>query len=433
MSDTQAGAAPEVAPAEATPEAVTPEVTPESVEQAQELELVRGKGRPGALQNVRKRAERFAKEAAARNTAEAARERALGQPRKPAGTSEGGEFAKGEGSEPAPSPEVAAEQVAATTKPAAETVAGEGSEGITKSAGTAKAPDGWVDIPLPEGHPLRDQGKTHIRALKEQERDIRSGINAAIKLREAESERERLLRQNALLEARQAALSGDQPNPDSDPSVQELLRQIREAPGFGDGLAERVLQGLKADAELRVIKAERQAETDFSIERTAAQVAGDIESKAAEMFRIWSQAGEVQRHLHGPRGLIAQYYAAVDDRNQRDGTNLQPSTGEFFRWAQQAYAADPRVRAEIERIQKADKTRTEEEIRAKVRAEFEEEQRKKAAEAAQRHSKLPPTSRPLPSTSTPVTTATESREPIVPGTNPRQAAKQRIRERFAGL
>lgn len=442
MSDTTEAAVVE-APSGGTAGLAAPETPPEQTEAQPEpqteaeaevqLELERGKGRSGALRNARKRAERAA---ATRAKAEAARERALGQPRKEAGTSEGGQFAaetaavtpEGAEQESAASTEAGTEQAPAATEassPEAVTTTPE-----VDGSGTDQAPDGWVDIPLPENHPLRARGRTHIRALKDQEADVRNGINAAVRLRETEAERDRLVREHALLEARAQAQSGHLPNPETDPSVQQLLQQIREAPGFGDEMAERVLNGLRADAELAVLKAEQQADSEIALQRTTASIAGEIEAKAGDLFKVWSEAGEVQRFLHGPRGLLAQYFEAVDARNARDGVNTKPSMPEFFEWAKPVYASDPRVRAQIERFQRDEKLRSEEAIRAKVRRELEEEQQKKAAEAAARHAKLPPTSRSMPASSTPATEATEEREAPRPGTY-RQAAKQRIRERFA--
>lgn len=427
------GAAAQVPPVEspAAPAPAAPEA-PETVQpaaQPEELELVKGEGRSGARRNVRKRAERMAREAEARNKAEAARDRAIGQSRKPAGTPEGGEFAKDgtSATEQAPDAQAAAPGAPADTAGAAAAPPA-GSQVEPSPAGTA--PEGWVDIPLPEGHPWRERGRTHHRVPKDQEREGRAGVNAALRLRDTEAEVEALRRENALLEARRNALSGNLPNVESDPRYKALFDQISEAPGFGPEMAEQIKAALQAAPELKVMKAEQEASAQIEFGRTAHRIASQIEAKSAEVLGIWAKAGELQARLHGPHGLIPQYYAAVDARNTREQTDVPPSPDEFFQWVRQAYAADPRVQAEIQRIRREDQVRSEEQIRAKVRAELAEEQRQKAQEIAERHKAKPPTSRALPSTSsTPSTEAAPTREPPKFGQG-RNAAKARIRERY---
>ena len=420
MSEEATGVAVEAPPVEA-PVVEAPVVETPAVE----IERESGAGHQGARRNVRKRAERAAARAEANAVvAEAARQRAL-PPRVEAGRPEGGQFTKeGAGEEPAVSPEVVAEAPTEQTP-----VAGDGSQ--VDVAGTDKAPAGWVDIPIPEGHPLRDRGRTKIRALKEEETDVRNGINAAVRLREAESERDRLARDVALLEARREALSGDLPDLDADPVFRAMLEQIEAAPGFGPEKAEQIRAWRAAAEEARIMKATQEVDSRISMQRTAQQVAGDIESRAEQIFEVWTKAGETQQRLRGPNGLIAQYYRAVDQRNERDGVSHMPKTDEFLVWARQAYSADPRVKTAIEQIRQQDKVRSEEAIRAKVRAELAEEQRVKAEAAAVRHSVRPPTSRALPSSSTPSIEGAEVRTPPKHG-NHRQAAKERIRSGVYG-
>src|SRR5688500_1566041 len=66
-----------------------PVVTPETPAATPEVQLVEGHGKNAARQRARQRGEAIAQREA---QAQAARDRALGQSRKPAGTPEGGEF-----------------------------------------------------------------------------------------------------------------------------------------------------------------------------------------------------------------------------------------------------------------------------------------------------------------------------------------------------
>jgi len=371
-----------VVAAPATPEPAAPAAAVPEAPKAEEKELSQGTGLMGASRRARERAERMAARAAAdTERAEAARERALGQPRQEAGaTTEDGKPAGGQFKQ-----EEAVPKVAATPAPDA------GALAPAKEGSSAPAPE-LVEIPLPDGHPLRDRGVKSIRVAKESEQEARNGVNAAIRARQLESERDELTRNLALLEARNKALSGDIPKYETDPKYLTLIEQVRAAPGFGDEMADQLLAAFKAREELTIVKAEGTASREFDQQRMAMRIEGDIMSQATQVLDIWNGAGEIDFRV--PE-LIRQYFAACDQRDGATGRQQPPSAAEFFEWVKPAYRADPRVRTAIEQLRANEARQRENAIRAEERRKVKAEQDAQAAEGAKRRAGLPPTSRPI--------------------------------------
>ena len=428
-------AAPPVAPAvteqPVAPAAPAVEATPAAVPDGTTVKLTDGTSkmasRTRVAERIRAREERAARES---EKAEAARQKALGQPRVEAGVKEGGQFKEGEGTPAAAT--APAEATPAT--PAAATAPASGTEAPKPTPAAATAPAGMVDIPLPDGHPLRDRGKTFIRVAQEFESEARNGINAAIRARELEVERDNLARNNALLEARTQALAGDLPNPERDPALKALRDQVRAAKWgdkTGDQMAEQLIASFQARERLAVIDAEGKATVEYEEARTAGQVFSDIQLEAGQVLAIWAQSGELAGRI--PQ-LVKQYYAAVDQRNTRDGVNIPPSKAEFFEWVKPAYRADPRVQAAIQQLRQSESAKERERIRLEVQAEFERKQAEAATAATQRRSALPPTSRALPpqQSTTPAPAPAQPAAPK-PGSH-RRDARQRageIAQRYA--
>jgi hypothetical protein len=281
-----------------------------------------------------------------------------------------------------------------------------------------------VDVPLPEGHPLRARGRTHVRVAKESEADVRNGINSTMQLKAVEAERDRLAKDHALLEARTQALSADLPKYESDPKWQALVKQIREAPGFGDEMAEQIIASLKAREELTVVRAEGQATKDFDDARYMGTLEQDVLTRAPQVFSIWATAGELWRVPQ----MFQQYVGAVDTHNQVHKQNLRPTSEGFLEWMRPHYGKDPRVQAAVTKYRTEEQNRERERIRAEERAKLTKQQQQVAADAAQRRAGLPPTSRALPSTTTqPATEEAPTREPPQHGTH-RKAARERAAE-----
>lgn len=421
MTTESTGAAPEAPPvAVETPTAPVEAVETATDTQATtpEQQLTPGHGKSGAARRV---AERMAKRDVERQRAEAAREKALGQPRKEAGTQTedgkpaGGQFTKEQ-------TDAAAAAAPASTPDGAPAAPPEKTAPTTPAA--AKAPDGMVDVPLPEGHPWRDRGRSHIRVAKEFENETRAGINAAMRLRDVESERDRLARENLLAEARQKALSGDLPKVASDPKWQALIEQVRAAPGFGDEMAEQILALAKANEEWTVVRAESEAARNFELTQMMTRLEDEVMGQASQLLEVWSSHGEMWRVPH----LFRQYVNAVDARNQREGRDIPPSRAEFFEWIKPHYRQDPRVQQRVQALRDADRQREEAKIRADERAKAERERAEAAKDAALRHAAKPPLARvPQRQSQAPVPPPPPA-EPAAPQQSRRKAAQQRARE-----
>lgn len=176
------------APAVATTEA------PAEVEQAP---TVPSGDSPGAL---RRDARRLARESGAkidsvRQKAQEARERVEAQPR-----TESGKFTKEATAE-------AAEAAETVTPPEA---GGPAPGEPTPEAAVEPPAEGMVRIELPEGHPLREQGRTYHDVPEGEERQWREVINGATRRKEVEEAQKQLQeRDRQLAELRRQALLRD--------------------------------------------------------------------------------------------------------------------------------------------------------------------------------------------------------------------------------
>lgn len=419
MSD-ETGVAAEAPPVESP--AVEAPVEP-AVEAVPEPELEEGAGRHIARRRTLQRA-KAAQERYARGL-----EEGRGQPREEAGQPEGGQFKTEEPEGEPPAAVVEATEVPTETPAAATSEAVAADSQVETPA--ADASGDWVDIPLPDGHPLRDRGQTQIRAWKEQEAEVRNGINAAVKLRETQRELEIERRDRTMLEARTKALGGDGLNHEADPRYQALLQQVRDAKGFGDEMADELISGMDAKRELAQVRAEQQASIDLHTQKTTDEFADATYARAQEVFGVWRDSGELDMRVVP---LMKEYVLRVDNLNTSDGGRRVPNVDEFFHYARRAYGSDPRVAAAVKQLQEGDKTREIEKIRHEERVRLTAEHAKDAAAAATRHATRPPLGRPgaLPTTQTPEPEPVVDRTPKRAG-NYAKEARARILERFKGM
>ena len=387
MTDVTTGATDTAAPVTpaATPQDAVgaPVPTPESAETPKPKN--KQEARQQAFEAGKARHDNVSKEARVREAADASRERALGQPR------DQGKFAK-EGESAGP----AADALDATR------VASEGTEAAGSASvgsdepkpATEVAGGKFVSIPVPAGHPLRDQGVTELTGIPaEQERHIRTTLNAAARSREVDE----VARKNALLEARLQALSSDMPAQfESDPRLQTLLHQIEDAEGFGPDLRALVEKAFRALQNEHVGQFEQQAMSRVQMRGEAMQFKDAVLEVAPKMLKVWAESGELDNRLiggAGRQGLLAEYGYAIDQYNEnlKPGQQpLRPDPKHFFGWVGKTYTTDPRVKAQMERLSAAEKERERQRIADEVRAEFASEREAKAAEAQRRHGSRPP-------------------------------------------
>ena len=385
MSDTDTGATVAAPPATEAPAPEPAAVEPQAEEQK----------KPRNKSEARRMAVQDAKRLAAQRAAE--------QPREPAGTPEGGQFVTDQAEAPVEQetqPEAVVEEtpvdegIALTDLTVAPEVPGEVAPDADTAVAEAPAA-GTVTIPLPEGHPWRDRGETELRDIPaEQEEFVRAGINAAMQNRELKKAEER----NALLEARLKALQGDLPAQfERDPKLSRLLTDISET--YDAETAELVKAGFLALQNEEVSKVEAQTMAEFETRQYADSVRRTVFSEAPTHFPVWAQ-NPAELHAHLER-LVPEYGDLVDARNRMYASQnrppMRPTAQEFAAWVKaNAYANDPRVKAQATAASRAAEQKREDEIRREVQAERDKAEAERLQDAAARHRSRPP--------STPVTT-----------------------------
>lgn len=429
--ETKGTAAPESAPVETAPAAA--EQAP--AEQPKTEEPTKAGPRTSPRTQQRRQAhDRAARLEHARAQAEAARERALSQPREEAGkaTQEGepagGRFKKegGEEAAAAPAPEAqprAESQADAGAKPPA-TEASATPDGA--APGKEPVPDGMVRIPLPEDHPWRQRGHTYWDAPKHLENETRAAVNAVAERHQLRQQLERQAEERAILEARIKARESDLPFK-PDPRMEHLLKDIER--NYSAEEAELIRRGLDSLNETTLTRAELRARQEIVEQRQGREFYESVHAEAARRFPVWAEQGVVKRYMDS---AVRQWGRIVDANNaQRAHQGLEPiglNTEDFFRWAATKYASEPAVLAAMRAKQEQERETERERIRREERERIQAEERQKLEEAAGRHRTLPPSTPGAVSAGRVADTVTAAEDQPKTRTERRRA----IAERYAG-
>lgn len=435
MSDNDSAvAATEAAPTEQPPSA-EPSEDPAQPSGATEAPSTAEDG-PRVSPRTKQRRKTLERAASISEKAEAARKRAMEQPREEPGTttdegaSAGGRFkadtedaegsAKSEAiAEPEPEPEAAAGD-----EPPAEASAQEDSE-----TGAPEPPSGTdtVRIPLPEDHPYRARGITEWEAPKERETEVRGMLNAVAERHQLRQQLEREREQAAVLQARLKASESDLPYKPT-PRLEHLLSDIEQ--NYSPEEAELIKRGLDSLNERTLTSAEMQARQQVIERRQGEEFYTGVHSEAAQRFPEWASRGVLTRYMDS---AIRQWGRIVDAENAKRAQQGHRPMGldqaEFFRWASQKYVADPGVVSTMQARQQSEREAEREKIRAEERSSLEAAERKKLAEAAERHNTLPPATSGVASSGK-VSDQVEAAEARDPKT--RSERRRAIRERYAG-
>lgn len=338
-----AGAAPAEAPA--APE--QPASQPEPVQEPSAPK--EGSGEGEKPQSARDALQRIRERARGQRTAERTESIAskVNQPRDEAGRFK----AEGEVAEEAPAPE--------SGGPEADAAPGEG----TPATGEKPVPEGFTRIPLPDGHPLRSRGVTHLDFPKDQEEYGRWAVNSAIRASEAD---------RAIREAREAKLEATRERAEaqfwrkhSEEFFGEDFKQTYEdlKNTYGEDYAEEFKEGRLAKARQKMQEVVEAANEEFhkeEVHRTGERFISLALQDARRMFPHWSE-GEV-------RSAIAQYGAWIKANNVPE-----LKAEDWYRIAKPLYMQKPEVQREI-------RARAEKLREANVQ-KIREEARKEAAEA----------------------------------------------------
>lgn len=241
----------------------------------------------------------------------------------------------------------------------------------TSTPAAAEPPTGLVTIELPEGHPLRAQGLTSVRATPEEERHIRALVNADSPVRRAQLEAaekrwrdERTRRIEAEAELRAAREGAD--SLISDPDTVTYLKELREI--GEDAKADLYIEGLRARQNARTGEFRAELEQQVTMQEAEArgqEMIAHVVDVAGSRYPAWWSA---------PVFPVVQEYAARLKAQWEAGIEAKPDPAEIIRELDQRFLADPYVRQKAQEKQAeaeaAARAKLRDEIKAELMAEF---------------------------------------------------------------
>ena len=235
-------------------------------------------------------------------------------------------------------PEGEAQPDAEAATPAAE---------ATEEPGATSVPPGFVKLPLPEGHPLRDRGREFLIAPEGQEAEYRSLINQPARkehLTRAVSERDEARREVARVKA-EAEFWETHGGEVFGPDFQQRYKDILET--YGQEEAEAYKAGKLQEVQGRLQEAQQEADRAFN-EQEAVTEAGRFrnavlydalgDGQNAGKFPHWTE--------HEVRSAIQSFGAYINQRVQV-GEVVELNAQNWYRFAAPLYAAKPEVQAEL--------------------------------------------------------------------------------------
>lgn len=250
-----------------------------------------------------------------------------------------------------------------------QTPAADAQRDTTATDAPAREPaEGYVHIALPDGHPLRDQGREYIVARKDQEEAVRAALNNPVRRRDLEAAERRiadLSRQLVRARAEAAVFQDPAADPLADEKTRETYQDILET--YGEEHAKAYLRGLDQRAEKLKAK-EQELGREAALQQAGEQFGRDLLPRAAQLFGVWAGHGE-----HALRSRLEPYvrqYAAAVDAGQIE----RPGVDDFLDRMLEPYARDPQVQAAVRAAA--------EQRRSRERETLAEEARRKADEAA---------------------------------------------------
>ena len=277
------------------------------------------------------------------------------------------------------------EQPASTETPATEEGA-ETTPDATPIEATPAVAEGHVRIELEEGHPLRDQGTTHLDVLEANERAVRSLINNPTRRSEVESakaaadtaaaEAATLRRQLARREAEVNLVRSGELDNLTDPKLQEMLE---DAERHNPELAKVLREGI--DAKRREVI---QQHGDHAEQEARDAEEGDVflttlRNDAPTHYKVWADKGVFRDRV---AQVIGQYGDTVDARMAAGGQG--PDIKEFYRdYLDPHYVRDPDVQTMLKEHRQTEEDRIRDEAGREARAARDAELETERLEAAQ--------------------------------------------------
>ena len=210
-------------------------------------------------------------------------------------------------------------------------------EGDTPAA-TDEVPAGYVRIDLPEGHPLRERGRESALVPEADQDYHRWAVNNAVRARSLEQMREnaaqieqRAVELHATLQAREAFVAELFNNP----AVITQVQEIREY--HGEDAAKRFVAGLMSEQAEGVQERVRTASQQYQQQQIDQQAHAYVENVLQQSAARYAEWGPQEI-----RESLAAFGSYIEARGV-----AEPSPEDFFRFADAAYIATPRVQESL--------------------------------------------------------------------------------------
>jgi hypothetical protein len=258
------------------------------------------------------------------------------------------------------------QEVEPTPDPAAAEVGG------AKDTGADAVPDGFVRLAIPDGHPLRDRGETHLLFPEAQEAYGRWAINQGVRAKEVESlraEQSKIARERIQAQ-KEAEFWRENAGAFFTPEFYTQYEDIKST--YGEEAANRYKAGVRAEAEVKLQEVRQEADREVAVEQVREET---------QRFTNWAVEDARQNFpaFFGPNGehrpefgrALRMYAAHI----QSEGSGRLTVDG----WRQAAlyvYQQMPEVRAAME----AARNRGRETAQAEAQRKADEAARKREEE-----------------------------------------------------
>ena len=303
---------------------------------------------------------------------------AKGNLHRPSGTPEGGEFAP-KGDQP--------------TDPGAEKDAAAAAPTDVAAAAATQVADGHVRIELEDGHPIRDQGLTHVDVPEGLERVFRAAMNnparrsevdqARAAVRQAQTETADMRRHVARVNAETDLIRSGGLAKLSDPKLEEMLAQAEE---HDPERAQVLREALEANRNELIRQKGDEAERDVQDEEVGREFLAGLQAEGPEHYSVWRENGVYRERI---ARMVGQYGDEVDRRMANGGAG--PSLKEFFGHVDSHYVRDPDVQAKVVQYREQQEQKIRDEAAQDGRRARDVELEQERREAAARHGRRPPT------------------------------------------
>lgn len=248
-------------------------------------------------------------------------------------------------------------------EPTADPVSPEGEpaavEGSAEAASSEEAPaPNLVKVEVPEGHPIRDRGKTELLVPADDEREIRRLLNDPVRRAELDAARNETFRYQAEAEEYKALAEIGWRKAEDMLVDSNLLEEIYEINALrGPEAARRYVRSVLFESESEVDKARTEARQRIDTLRSRDE--GNRFAVAADraMTSRYPELTQTERHR-----ILSDYTTHV-----HNGSIPRLHAETLFEYADRVYSSHPRVleqrAAKAEEARKADEAKKAEEAR----------------------------------------------------------------------